>query len=274
MAQDPLTQKLVKANGDLGKLCDFFAGHAGWSAADDADRAARDLAAAAAAFDEHLRVLIQVCGAETAPPDHHGTTDSGSGTLDAARLARFAGFLRDLDAWLVAQPGPTTDPEGIEALRTMQSRVAFLLAAAAGLAPDAAAAPAPAPEPETPRNEISDPTVGSGAAPAPTSGAGPQILVLDDTDEHPMVQEFQNRKELTPACEALVDGFLAAWEIDYAYTQRKRLLDRLLRWITSAPEGHVLVLKMKTAEEPHEPYPSYVSRDFLSTGTDDPDPAV
>jgi hypothetical protein len=48
-----------------------------------------------------------------------------------------------------------------------------------------------------------------------------------------------------------------------SYYSRKKFFERLLRWISSAPEGQVLVIKMKTAEEPYEPYPSYVSRDVL-----------
>ena len=41
------------------------------------------------------------------------------------------------------------------------------------------------------------------------------------------------------------------------------LLEKILTWITSAPEGQVLVIKMKTIEEPFVPYPSFVSRDIL-----------
>ena len=43
----------------------------------------------------------------------------------------------------------------------------------------------------------------------------------------------------------------------------KKLLEKILTWITSAPEGQVLVIKMKTIEEPFVPYPSFVSRDIL-----------
>ncbi len=77
-------------------------------------------------------------------------------------------------------------------------------------------------------------------------------------------------KELTEDCQKLVDDYLTAWGLEYSYIKRKKLLERILRWITSAPEGHVLVMKMKTAEEPFEPYPSYVTRDVLA-GNPPPD---
>ena len=87
-----------------------------------------------------------------------------------------------------------------------------------------------------------------------------------------MVQDFQGMNELTEECKNLVDGFLAAWSLEYSYYNRKRLLERILRWINSAPEGHVLVIKMKTVEEPFQPYPSYISRDVLAGNPPAKDP--
>jgi hypothetical protein len=100
----------------------------------------------------------------------------------------------------------------------------------------------------------------------------PQQLALDDTDEHPMVQEFRGLTELTAECTGMVDEFLAAWGIEYSYYNRKKLLERILRWINSAPEGHVLVIKMKTVEEPYQPYPSYISREVLAGNPPPKDP--
>ena len=87
-----------------------------------------------------------------------------------------------------------------------------------------------------------------------------------------MVQDFQGLNELTEECKSLVDGFLAAWELEYTHHNRKKLLERILRWINSAPEGHVLVIKMKTVEEPYQPYPSYISRDVLAGNPPAKDP--
>jgi hypothetical protein len=128
-------------------------------------------------------------------------------------------------------------------------------------APDAAqtAVPMPPPGDESPGDERLRPT------PVAVDPDGrPMQLVLDDTDELPMVQSFQGIKELTPECKHLVDDFLNSWDIEYGGIKHKKLLQRLVRWIDAAPHGQVLVIKMQTLAEPFEPYPSYVSRELLT----------
>ena len=68
MSQDPLTEKLTKANGDVKKLCEFFAARKDWTLPIGAEQLVGDLVAAATKFDEHLRVLIHACGAEPTSP--------------------------------------------------------------------------------------------------------------------------------------------------------------------------------------------------------------
>lgn len=272
MSQESLTQQLAKANGDVTKLCEFFAGRTNWDLAADADPSARDLLAAATKLDEHLRVLLRATGTEPTKRLHSKVAAVGAGSHGGARLLRFAAFLRDLDAWLVAQPGPTKDPDGIATLRDMEANLSYIVATVEALTttPGQTTDAEPADDGGDPESIQTDD--GSGMAVTTNAEGKPLQLVLDDTDEKPLVHEFQGRSELTSACEELVDGFLAAWGLEYSYYNRKKLLEQLLRWITSAPEGQVLVLKMKTAEEPFAPYPSYVSKDVLSGKPPETDP--
>jgi len=274
MSQESLTHQLIKANGDVSKLCEFFAARKDWDLAADAGQPACDLLAAATKLDEHLNGLMRAAGAEPADPFQPKTTSVDAGNHAGVRLVRFAAFLQDLYTWLVAQPGPAKDPDGIAALRNMEANLSTIIAMVAALTTT----------PDQPTDEEfaagddgatqaaeADDTPGEADAAQPEGL--PQQLVLDDTDEKPMVHEFQGRNELTLECHELVDGFLAAWSLDYSHYNRMKLLDRALRWITSAPEGHVLVLKMKTAEKPFEPYPSYVSRDVLAGNEPEKDPS-
>jgi hypothetical protein len=278
MSQDPLTEKLAQANGNVKKLCEFFAARSHWTLPTDGEPSARDAAAAADKLAEHLRVLIRAAGSDPRSSFEPLVETQDSGTHDCARLDRFTAFLRDLDAWLVAQPGPSTDPEVIAAFQEMESYV-FAIGELTGALTGESEAPAaeiPATEAPAPSDDgttlAADPDGAAHGTIASTPEGVPLQLALDDTDEHPMVQEFQGMNELTEECKKLIDGFLAAWSLEYSYYNRKKLLERILRWINSAPEGHVLVIKMKTVEEPYQPYPSYISRAVLAGNPPTKDP--
>lgn len=271
MSQEDLIEKLAKANRDVKKLCEFFAERRSWSLAHDAGESALDLATAASKIDDHLQGLIWK-GRSTPPAPAQPDVDLlPEGTLDHARLARFTIFLRDLDLWITAQNLATSSPSALSELKEMQTRLACITEVVRAVAtipePPTESAPATddAGQPSTPET-----------SPEPieqfTPEGVPLQLVLDDTDETPMTQKFRGLDELTSGCTKAVDDFIAAWGLEFSYVKRKKLLERVLRWITSAPEGHVLVMKMKTAEEPFEPYPSYVSRDVLAGNLPEPDP--
>jgi hypothetical protein len=273
MSQDSLIEKLAKANGNVKKLCEFFAARRTSTVSADCESSARDVTAAAAKLAAHLKVLIRAAGSDPKSPFEPQVEVRDSGTHDRARLDRFTAFLRDLDAWLVAQPGPAKDPKVIAALQEMESYVFSIVESTGAIESEpvtpATEAAAPTDDGATPG---ADPDEGAPAVIATTPGGGPLQLALDDTESHPLVQDFQGMKELTEECKSLVDGFLDAWNLDYSYYNRKKLLERILRWIRSAPEGHVLVIKMKTVEEPFQPYPSYISRDVLAGNPPPKDP--
>jgi len=275
MSQDPLIEKLAKANGNVKKLCQFFAARSQWTLAAECEPSARDTTAAAGKLDEHLKDVIRASGADPTSPFQPSVTPQDVGTHDSARLDRFTAFLLDLDAWLVAQPGPSKDPDIIAALQEMESYVFSIVRMTGSIKgePEAPATKTPAAETfatEAPgpaddgATQAAEPSEGAHATIASAPEGVPQQLALDDTDEHPMVQDFQGMNELTEECKNLVDGFLASWGLEYSRYSRNKLLERILRWINSAPEGHVLVIKMKTVEEPYQPYPSYISREVLA----------
>jgi hypothetical protein len=284
MSQDQLTAQLLKAAGNLKKLNEFFAARQSWPVAGDAEERAREFADAAEAVDKHLKELVTSCGAEPIAPAEPQVKALSPGELDANRLGRFASFLRDLDEWFNAQTDLPTEPEGVEALREMESFLASTveLAGAITAPPPTPAAthavPVPAtvamggpPGPEEPPPQAdpstTQPIDSPAELPQPSADVDPDApprLVLDDTDEEPMTQEFKDVVELTPLCEQRVDEYLGAWGIQYSHISRKKFLERLLKWISGAPEGTALVLKMGIAGEQPEPFPAYVSRDVLA----------
>jgi len=258
MSQANLVEKLAKANRDVKKLCEFFAARRSWTLAPGSGATGSDLATAATEIDARLRGLIESSGSQPDTPAEPEAEALPVGTFDDGRLSRMTVFLRELDIWFAAQDIATDSPAGLSELKQMQARLACIAALVRAVSRTADVHP-------TTGDVSTDDGVAaaSGAAPRPIPEGAPLQLVLDDTDETPMIQEFQGIQELTPDCKQAVDDFLAAWGLNISYIKRKKLLERLLRWISSAPEGHVLVMKMKTAEEPFEPYPNYVARDMI-----------
>lgn len=264
MSQDPLIEKLAKANGNVKKLCEFFAARSHWTVAGDCEESAYSLNAAASKLNDHLKVLIRSAGFDPTSPFDPLVEPKDAATHDGAKLDRFTTFLRDLDSWLTAQPGPAKDPDVIAGFQEMEGYLCCIVEVTGNIAgPETSESDVPG-TPDDGSTLAGEPPDPANATIAATPDGIPQQLVLDDTEKHPMVQEFQGMSELTDECKNLVDGYLEAWEIEYSYYNRKRLLERILRWINSAPEAHALVIKMKTVEEPYEPYPSYVSRDVLA----------
>jgi hypothetical protein len=264
MAQASLTQQLEKANGNVKKLCEFFVARREMDFPGASEDAARELKAAAAGLAVRIRTMMQAIEVEPDDPARPDVESLGPGAHDLARVQRFTSFLRDLDTWIGAQKDLPEGKAAAIALQEMESHIVCMVQLIEILLT---------------AKEATDPSAFADADEGATQAVDPEDsdlstivtddkgtitnLVLDDTEEHPLVQEFQGIRELTPECERLADEFLASWDIELSYYNRKKFLERLLRWITSAPDGQVLVIKMKTIEEPYEPYPSYVSRDVL-----------
>ena len=208
--------------------------------------------------------MMQACGAEPDDPAEPDVESIGAGTHDHSRLVRFTTFLRDLAAWFAAQPGPPTDEKAVTSLRNMEAHVVCMTSVVQHTITSTLSAPS---GDDTGNPDATGSTIEGIVTDA--SGAAAQ-LVLDNTEARPLIQEFHGIEELTPECERLADEFIEAWGIELSYYNRKKFLERLLRWISSAPDGQVLVIKMKTAEEPYEPYPSYVARDRLLSRESEP----
>lgn len=226
MSQDSLTEKLAKANGNIKKLCEFFAARRDWVYAPEAEASTRDLAEAAAGVGEQLRRLMDACDAEPADPMEPTIDSIGTGTHDNARLLRFTTFLRDLDAWFAAQENAPTEPEAVESIREMAAHVSCMagLFQAAQIAGQSSLEGTPSQEGGI--DTSTDIVDGSDREPpVPIKPGAPKQLVLDDTDDRPLVQEFQGISELTPDCEKLADEYLTAWDIELSYYNRKKFLE-------------------------------------------------
>jgi len=245
------TQELEKAARNIERISEFLAVRRGWILASGADEALEDARKAAANLGEFLTALMTARQIEPAAEVPSPPEPLPSDEVSAARIAKFTDFLGQLRQWFAKRSDAEIPAAGEEAMRSIHLSLGTACTAIADIlaAHEAARAAAEAEAEE----KIADlgPTVEVDRS---------ARLVLEDTAELPLLQEFQGIVELTPEAGETLDGFLADHKIEYSTYEQRRLQDKVLRWIESTPEGQVLVLKISGIHGRPEPYSSYRSR--------------
>ncbi len=242
---DPITlQELEKAAKNTARLSEFLAARRTWTLGGGAKEALAATRDAANNFGEYLTALMtarQITSVESiqAPP-----APLPAAVMESARIEKFSDFLRQLKKWFVNHGDTPFPAEGYETLRSIQASLATTYWAAASLieAVDAA---------------------GSATHPAAVD-FGPVVevdrearLILENTEERPLLHEFKGVVELTAEAKKLLDNFFAKHEIDLGAYEKRRLQDKVLRWIEGTPEGQVLIFKISGLHGRPEPYASY-----------------
>ncbi len=190
--------------------------------------------------------------------------------ISANRMSRFSEFLDQLYGWFEShQHGdlPDAAEEMVASIRASLTATANALTELLGpAAAFAEAAPAEAP----PAQE---------AAPLTSPDLGPVAevdmrarLVLEDTTETPLLQEFRGVVELTTEAKQQVREFLEKQGVVMEDNDLRRLHDKVLKWVEGTPEGRVLVIKISGLSGKPQPYSSYQARESVasSESTDAP----
>jgi hypothetical protein len=244
MAEPITLHELEKAAQNTARISEFVAARRTWKLAGGAKKALGATRDAANTFGEYLTTLMtarQIHSVETiqAPP-----AALAPAVLESARLEKFSDFLSQLKKWFVNHGENSFPLEGHDALRSMQASLATTIWAVESLIETVDAA-----------SPNADPDAAS---------FGPVVkvdrearLILEDTEEMPLLQEFKGVAELTTEAKKLLDDFFAKHEIDLGAYEKRRLQDKVLRWIEGTPEGQVLVFKISGLRGRPEPYASY-----------------
>ena len=245
------TQELEKAARNIERISEFLAVRRGWILADGADEALEDARKAAANLGEFLTALMTARQIEPAAEAPSPPETLPPEEVSTARIARFTDFLNQLRQWFAKRSDAEIPAEGEEAVRSIHLSLGTACTAINGIlaAHEAASAAAEAEAEEK------------------IAGLGPTVevdrsarLILEDTAELPLLQKFKGIVELTPEAGETLDGFLAEHKIEFSQYEKRRLQDKVLRWIESTPEGQVLVLKISGIHGRPEPYSSYQAR--------------
>ncbi len=240
---------LRRAAANVARLGEYLVARRRWTVPGDARNALRATHGAA----DSLRAWLcdsypQIASAR---PPEIATDPLPPQPLDASRLERMAAFLDQLEVWFESRTTQEPSPDGVEILAGMAGWLHGAVAAARDVLKAHPEPRAPTPPLETPE-------------PPPDA---PERLVLEDSDAEPLLQEFKGTVELTETARGLLGGFLAGYGVELSSSSRRQLDHKVLRWLESTPDGHVLVLKMTTLHGYFEPYPVYEPRQEPGTGS-------
>ncbi|MFV2074058.1 MAG: hypothetical protein ACC742_15610 [Thermoanaerobaculales bacterium] len=251
MSDQITTQELERAAKNVARISEFLAVRRGWVLVGGADEALEDARKAAASLGEYLTALMTARQVEPAAEAPSPPEPLPSDEIGAARIAKFTDFLDQLRQWFAKRGNAEVPAEGEEALRSIHLSLGTACAAINGIlaADEAARAAAAAGTAEAIANPNVVVEVDRDAR-----------LILEDTSELPILQEFRGVVELTPAAGEILNGFLAENKIELSDYEKRRLMDKVLRWVEATPEGQVLVLKISGIHGRPEPYSSYQAR--------------
>ena len=238
------SQELEKAARNIGRISEFIAARRSWALASGADEALSATREAADSFGEYLTALMtarQIRSIDEVQPPPEPLPPA---TMDATRLARFTEYLGQVRQWFINHGDSTLPSEGHEVVRSIQASLAATCWAAEALLAAAEATPVDAHKVAADFGPVVD--VDREAR-----------LILQDTEAIPLLQEFKGIVELTEEAKGLLEGFFEKNEIDLGAFEKRRLQDKVLRWIEGTPEGQVLVFKISGLHGRAEPYASY-----------------
>jgi hypothetical protein len=272
--------ELEKAAGNLETIEAYLAPRAGW----EADRASLE---AIASMQRSIRQMARRVGGwratsepqvrdRAAPPPEQLAQDA----LDSGKLSGFATFLERLAQWFEASGATPPGGEGAAAVdRLVRSldHVDQALAAIAGSPPltRAATAAASLPLPAAPapvsveRSAGPSPVVDDVFAGAPrqephTQPAPAEQIALTAADADPMFRWVGSEEiELTERARDCIERLFNEQGVTFFRYQLENFVEEVRRRIKSAPEGHVLVIKVRDIGGDRKPFLSYVSETTL-----------
>jgi len=256
-------QDLEKASRNLERMSRFIGERREWLLGAGGEAAAKSAREAAISLAETIADLADTPVDAAASVDQPPKIEPAA-KVSANRLLKFADFMEQLRRWFVEHDdaGLPADCDG--EVKSMLSSLAVTGEALLMLFGSAAVEKSPQEEPpgeDEPGPESSSPdAVGSltGNDLGPVAEVDPSArLVLEDTDACPLLQEFKGVVELTVEAKKMLDDFLAEQGVELGKYERRRLHDKVLRWIEGTPPGRVLVIKISGLYGKPEAYSSY-----------------
>ncbi len=255
------TEVLQKISKKLERVRDYFEGRIRWTPSNEA-------LPGMTALHLTLKTILTVTlgpilvqnGVKPNPAVTYRRVDQvGPGTFNVVLLAKFSKFLDQVSDWLMTHtdgPLSQTDLGKLEALHRVIETTCLALEATLS------------------QNSIDFTPLNPPPAPAEpnvTEIEGGDVrakLVLDDTEETPVLWTFQGETELHSDAKDALAAFLEQAGLRFSSYELTRFENKVLQWVMARPHGQVLEIKISTLHGRREPYPAYHSK-TIEDETDD-----
>ena len=283
--------ELTKAARNLRKIELYLTARREWKVdlSDDQDFKAVRMAADRLAFTVGQRALA--LGIDAKLGSESDIDDLPSAVFEGAMLKKFGAFLGQLDGWFVSQGDTHLEKGGDRLLGRLQGSVDAIRTALIVIGenqepvkkvepappqegdpvdippepgPEVARAPGPPVRPvTTASDDIYEGTRAADSEDVPARTPPPQI-VFTMSDAAPMYTWTGSETvELTPLAKEKIEKLFDDEGISYFKYQLEKFSDEVRMRIETAPEGHVLVVKVRSVGDEIKPFLSYVSADTV-----------
>ncbi len=240
MTEHITNAEITKAAHNLERLAEFVGVRRRWTVAEAGRSSAKRARKAGKAISE---LISRITGGEMASPTgvEQPSALEPAGEVSVDRLARFAQYLDQLHRWFEARSGSQLPSGSEDTARSIQRSLAATdeaLRLLLGEQPDE-----PKPEPEI--EDFNKPA----ALTRPDLGEVVEVdrdarLVLDHTWQKSLLQKRGNIMELNPKTVKKLDTFFDDQGLELNSHEKRRLYEKVQRWVESTPNNRVLVLRM------------------------------
>lgn len=249
-------EMLQRTSKNLERLRDYFETRIYWTVPEDAQAGISALhMTLKTALSIVIGPLLARNGVEPNPTVTHRRVEQTTvNSFETDRLERFSGFLEQLSDWFIAHGGDTTTPTDRDLLEKIFRIVENTCLAIEAVLKNNSIEFSPQYEPPPP-NE-----------PKVTEMEGGNVrakLVLDDTEETPVLWEFRGEIELHYDAKQSLHQFLEDAGLKYSSYELTKFENKVLGWVKSRPHGYVLIIKISTLHDKREPYPTYDKKENL-----------
>ncbi len=290
MPEEITIQELEKASRNLERLAEFIGARRGWGLASGDEAAATNACEAAESLSMEIAGMTDGED-ELSSSFNQPSLLEPSGKVSATRLSKFADFMAELQQWFASHKHLELPAGSEKSIRSIQgslggtSEALGLLLEPAALetitdtrSTAGATESSSAPTVDRPfAATVSESETTDEPQSLTVDDLGPVAdvdrdarLILDDTEEPPLLQTFKGISELTVEAKEKLDSFLTEQGVELGEHEARRIHDKILHWIEAAPTGNVLVLKITGLFGKPEAYSSYQPREAM---TPDPDTA-
>ena len=296
VARKLTSTELGKAARNVKRIEGYLVARCDWTL-DPADRQAFDdlkTGADRLAFTIGQRSLALGIEAKLAP----GQTPEPAPkeTFDGPQLSRFASFLQQLDSWFIAHPNAVPEPGAGRFLGEIQHSLEVIRRALVTIDENqepiepATESSDEAPAAETPQEERAEPKADPDPTPAPPSpptraptssvddiyegirdnqgkppAKPPEQIAFTASDIDPMFTWVGPESvDLTPLAKERVQALFEEQGVAFFRYQLENFADEIKKRIENAPEGHVLLIKVRSIGDERKPFLSYVAEAALA----------